>query len=147
MKPERIQKILEWPTPQDVTGVRSFLGTVITTRKWVKGFAEHAHPLQRLTGKVPWRWGEVEQLSFNLMRNLCATAAKLHGWDPALGVEMYVDASKFACGGYICQLQKGVYVPIFYDSFTFTATERQYDTLKRELRAMVVFATKHRHML
>lgn len=147
LKSEHIQKILKWSTSQNVTEVHSFLRTVITTQKWVKEFAEHAHSLQHLTEKMSWRWEKVEQLSFNLMQNLCATAAKLYEWDLTLEVKMYVNASKFVCEEYICQLQKRVYVLIFYDSFTFTATERQYDTLKWELRAMVVFVTKHCHML
>ncbi|KAF2488752.1 hypothetical protein BU16DRAFT_473211, partial [Lophium mytilinum] len=76
----------------DVTGVRAFLGTAISTRAWVKNYGKIARPLQRLTGKVDWRWGYAESLSFNLLRNKCSTGAAQHGWDPALPVDMYTDA-------------------------------------------------------
>ncbi|MCJ1396663.1 hypothetical protein MMC18_009555 [Xylographa bjoerkii] len=45
-KPERIRLILKWPVPQNATDVRSFFGTVQTTRKWVKGYADLSRLLQ-----------------------------------------------------------------------------------------------------
>lgn len=36
----RIEKIAKFPVPQDVTGVRAFLGTLGITRRWVPNFAE-----------------------------------------------------------------------------------------------------------
>lgn len=147
IKPERIRLIMEWPIPSTPTDIRSFLGTVITTRAGVKGFAEIARPMQRLTGKVDWRWEEAEQLSFDLLRNLCARAVMRYGWNPALPVEVFADASKFAAGCHISQRQNGVNRPILYDSFAFTTTEQRYDTYKRELRAICKFTSKHQHML
>lgn len=44
-KPKRIQKLLDWPQPQNQTDVRSFLGTAITVRQWIKNYAELARPL------------------------------------------------------------------------------------------------------
>ncbi|PPJ53210.1 hypothetical protein CBER1_11916 [Cercospora berteroae] len=147
-KPQRVQKILDWPTPQTQTDVRSFMGSILMCRQWIKNFAEIARPLTRLqSNKVEWRWEGAEELAFTLLKNKAATTILLHGWDPALPIEMYVDASKFAAGCYIRQKQNGVYVPLLYDSFTFTPTERNYDTYKRELKAMVVFCEKHGHML
>ena len=71
--PQNIANLLEWPAPQDVSHVRGFLGTCQTVRRCVKSFAEIARPLQQLAGKVTWRWTESEELSFLLLRELCAT--------------------------------------------------------------------------
>lgn len=147
LKPSRIEKIIDWPVPQTQTEVRSFLGTVQTTRRWVKGFAEIARPLQRLCGKVEWRWEEAEELSFNLLRHVCASKAAMFGWDPKLPVNLYSDASGFAAGCFISQVQDGEERPLYYDSFVFLPAERNYDTYKRELRAIVGFCTKFRHFL
>ena len=71
----------------------------------------------------------------------------LYGWDPALPVDVYCDASGKGAGCYICQKQGEEVRPLFYDSFTFTPTEQKYDTYKRELRAIVKFADKHQYIL
>ena len=149
IKPERVQRILDWPEPGEqgtATDVRAFLGTAITARRWIKGYAEIVRPLSRLTGKVDWRWEEAERLAFQLIKNKAATAVALHGWDPALPCVAHIDASAFAGGLYVTQKQGDAVVPIMYDSFTFSKTERNYSTYKRELRAMVYFCTKHSHM-
>lgn len=146
-KPERVRKILDWPVPQTATEVREFTGTVLSARPWMKNYTEICRPLTRLTGnKVEWQWGEAEQLSFITMKNLAATGVMKHGWDPALPLEAFSDASKRGGGFFVRQLQNGRWVPILYDSFAFTATERNYDTYKRELKAIVYFLCKHRHM-
>lgn len=104
LKEERIAIILKWPIPQDKTGVKAFLGTVGTTRRWVKSFAELARPLNRLTAKVIWRWTNAEDFSFHTLRNLCATKAAMFGWMPGIGVLVYCDASGGAAGCYISQV-------------------------------------------
>ena len=77
----------------------------------------------------------------------------MHGIDWSLDTHFYTDASGFAAGLVITQSQrqdKGsapVEVPIIYDALTFSPTERKYQTYKRELCAMVKFATKFRYLL
>ena len=102
--PDRVKKIANWPEPRTQRQVRSFLGAIQITRRWVKNFAEMARPLQKLTGKDPWRWGIPERLSFQLLTTKCATAAKSFGLDPNLQVIMYTDASQFGAGMAITQV-------------------------------------------
>ena len=152
IKPARADRILNWPTPMDQTGVRSFLGAVQPTRRWVKSFAEVARPLTRLTGKVEWQWTASKNLAFEILRKQCATKAAMFGWDPQMAVHLYSDASTYAAGGFISQFQRNQQGsleerPLYYDSFTFSQSERNYDTYRRELRAIVGFCMKYRHML
>lgn len=148
IKPDRVKLLLGWPLPTETTDIRSFLGTAATTRRWVKNYSEVGRPLSRLTGsKVPFSWGEAEQVSFDLLRNLCATAGSRHGWIPHLPCNMYTDASKFAMGCYLSQHVDNVEYPLFYDSMLFTQSEQNYDTYKRELKAIVTFVKKHGHYL
>ncbi|KXN83425.1 Pol polyprotein, partial [Leucoagaricus sp. SymC.cos] len=44
-----VEKVLKWPECRNVSEVRGFLGMAGTVRNWIKGFAEVAHPLTRLT--------------------------------------------------------------------------------------------------
>jgi hypothetical protein len=46
-----IRKILDWPACKNLTEVRGFLGTTGLIRIFVKGYAEKASPLVRLTRK------------------------------------------------------------------------------------------------
>ena len=151
IRKERIAKIACWPVPQDATGVRSFLGSVGITRRWVKNFSEIARPLQVLTGRVPWVWGESQQLSFEILRIKCASAVSMHGIDFSKEVHIYTDASKFGSGCAVTQSRvepdKGlVEVPIIFDSYTFNVTERKYPIYKKELCAVMKFVTKYDYL-
>lgn len=146
IKQEAIDIIQNWPTPQDQSNVRSFMGTILPTRKWVKGFGEIARPLNRLQGKVEWRWTESEELAFQVLKKLCSNVMNMFGIDPELPVDAYTDASKYGAGLYICQLQEGEMRPILYDSIAFNSTQRNYDTYKRELFAIVMFTDKYEHI-
>src|SRR5215469_630394 len=144
---ERIEKILRWPIPTTVRGVRAFLGTIGITRRWVKNFGEIARPLQRLTGKVSWRWSLSEQLSFDILKIKCASRTAMHGIDWSLICHFYTDASKFATGLCVIQIRNGIHYPILYDSFMLTESERRYPTYKRELLAIVRYAQKYNYLL
>ena len=47
--PDKISAVQEWPIPNNVHDVRSFLGTCSYYRRFIKNFAEIARPLHRLT--------------------------------------------------------------------------------------------------
>ena len=106
---DRIAKIVKFPAPRNASKVKSFLGTVSMTRRWVPNFAEIARPLSRLTGKVEWRWGDCEKSHF------------------------YVHASRVAAGLAITQFQEFIEVPIIYDSLPLNRGQWRYPTYKREI--------------
>ncbi|KAG7007159.1 hypothetical protein G7Y79_00011g030570 [Physcia stellaris] len=141
-----IDKIRNWPVPQDKTGVRGFMGVVNVTRKWISNFNEIARPLQRQQSKtVEWKWTESEELAFLTLKKLATNVMNMFGHDPNLPVEAFTDASKWGTGIYIRQLQNGEMRPILFDSYNFTPTQRSYDTYKKELFAIVHFTGKHEH--
>ena len=49
--PAKVESVSKWPTPTSKTQVRSFLGLASYYRKYIRGFAHIAHPLNRLTDK------------------------------------------------------------------------------------------------
>ena len=53
--PEKVRAILDWPRPQSVHDVRSFLGLASYYRKFIKGFSQLAKAMTDLTrDKVAW---------------------------------------------------------------------------------------------
>ena len=57
--PEKVKAVLDWPRPQSVHDIRSFLGLASYYRKFIKGFLQLAKPLTDLTrDKAVWRWGD-----------------------------------------------------------------------------------------
>ena len=49
--PQKIEAILDWKPPTNVTEVRSFLGLASYYRKFVEGFSKIATPLTKLIRK------------------------------------------------------------------------------------------------
>ena len=47
--PEKVKAVLDWPRPQSVHDVRSFLGLASYYHKFIKGFSQLAKPMTDLT--------------------------------------------------------------------------------------------------
>ena len=56
--PKKIQAIVNYPEPRNPKELSSFLGLASYYRRFIRAFAEKAHPLTMLTRKnVAWEWG------------------------------------------------------------------------------------------
>ena len=51
MDPQKIEAVVSWKLPKNVSEVKSFLGLVGYYRKFVEGFSKIAAPLTKLTRK------------------------------------------------------------------------------------------------
>ena len=77
--PEKVKAVLDWPRPQSVHDIRSFLGLGSYYRKFIKGFSQLTKALTDLTReKVTWRWGDAEANSFTALKVAMAIAPVLH---------------------------------------------------------------------
>lgn len=136
--PGKIKSILEWPTPQSLKDVQSFLGLANYNRDSIEGYSKHAEPLTKLTRKeTPFRWDSDQQKAFEHLKKATAEAPMLRIFDPSLPIQIETDASDRAIGACLTQIQDGKRRPLAYYSRKLTPPELNYDIHDKELLAIV----------
>jgi len=131
---EKVETVCNWPTPQRLTALRSFLGLFSYYRRFIPGLADIAAPLHVLQQKnVRFEWTQEQEDAFNELKTRLTTA-------PVLGVPrnegvFYLDtnASEVGLGAILSQEQDGCGVVIAYASRALSRPERNYDLTRREL--------------
>ena len=116
--------------------------------RFVKDFAKLADPLVLLTRKgVPFVWGSDQQSSFDALKAclLCAPILGFPTEDDRFVLD--TDASLFAIGGVLSQIQNEEEVVIAYASRSLRTAQRRYCTTRREMLAAVVMCTHFRSYL
>ncbi|XP_048231598.1 uncharacterized mitochondrial protein AtMg00860-like [Ricinus communis] len=67
---DKVKTIKEWPTPKNVSDVRSFHGLASFYRRFVKDFSTLVVPLNELVKKnVKFYWGEQQEKAFNMLKD------------------------------------------------------------------------------
>ena len=142
--PVKIEAIVNWKPPQNVTEVRSFLGLAGYYRRFVQGFSVIASSLTRLLRKgVKFEWDDKCQSSFKRLKEILVEAPVLIQSTSGRDYTVYSDASRIGLGCVLMQDGKVV----AYASRQLKPHEQNYPTHDLELTA-VVFALKiWRHYL
>ena len=140
----KIEAVVNWKSPQNVTEVRSFLGLAGYYRRFVRGFSVIASPLTKLLRKgIKFEWTDKSQNSFEHLKGMLVEAPVLTQPTPGKEYTLYSDAS---CIGLGCVLMQDGKV-VAYASRQLKPYEQNYPTHDLELAA-VVFALKiWRHYL
>ena len=100
--PKKIEVIIEWKPPRNVTEVCSFLGLAGYYRRFVKGFSMTTTPITRLLQKnVRFEWSEKCQASFEKLKAFLTKASVLT--QPTYGKE-YVIFNDASLNGLGCVL-------------------------------------------
>ena len=93
--PQKIEAIVNWKPPTNVTKIRSFLGLAGYYRKFVEGFSKLAAPLTKLTRKEEkFVWSEACQQSFDELKQKLTSAPVLTLLSGQDGYTVYCDASR-----------------------------------------------------
>jgi hypothetical protein len=143
MSPEKIQTIIDWPTPTTVKGVQSFTGFTNFNRRFIKNYSGISIPLSQLTKKgVPFRWDTEQQKAFDELKKASTEPPVLIFFRSNEPIRIETDASDLALGACATQERDGLWHPIAYYSRKFTGPEERYDVHDKELMA-VVDALKH----
>jgi len=138
MDPIKVQGIADWPTPQTVKDVQSFLGFCNFYRIFIKNFSDIAHPLNDLTCKnKQFIWTDKRNNAFLELKQLCSNYPVLHTLDWTKQFIMETDASGYALRVVIAQeFEDGIH-PIAFHSRSLLPAEKNYDAHDKELTSVI----------
>jgi hypothetical protein len=104
MDPDKIAAVHDWPIPQKVKDVRSFLGFANFYRSFIRRYSELAQPLTRLTRKgVAFKWGIEEQAAFAALQLSFTSAPILRRFDHPRDIVVETDTSDYVSAGVLSQ--------------------------------------------
>ena len=103
--PKQVEDICKWPTPTNVTEVRSFLGLKNYHQQFIKKYAQVAKPLYKLMSGEnasrkcnPIKWNLECQTAFDQLKELCTTTPVLAYADFTRSFKLHTDASVLSLG-------------------------------------------------
>ena len=103
--PSKVEVILNWPKPNIVTEIRSFLGEAQYWRNFIANFSSIATPLHALKSvKKVFYWGDVQQKAFDSLKQKISLTPVLALPDLRQSFDIQTDASNYAMGAVLCRL-------------------------------------------
>jgi hypothetical protein len=128
MSPKKVSAVTEWPTPTCKRDLQRFLGLTNYYRQFIKGFADIARPLHKLTGAVPWVWSKEQEEAFKGLKKALTTAPILIMPDEDEPFRIETDASDYAIGAVLSQksLDDNLWHPVEFFSRAMSPAERNY---------------------
>ncbi|XP_033741767.1 uncharacterized protein LOC117328350 [Pecten maximus] len=147
--PDKTSAVENLPNPKSVTDVRSFLGLTSYYRKFIKDYAIIARPLFDLTKKnTKFCWTDDTERSFIELKQKL-TGSEILAYPDVNGSEFILDtdASQYAIGGVLSQIQDGKERVISYGSRSLDKAERNYCVTRKEMLAVVYFTKYYKHYL
>ena len=148
--PKKVAVIADWPKPQDVSELRSFVGLANYYRRFTSRFSEIAAPLTRLFGKVLWEWTAECDAAFAELKRIVTSAPVLAYPNPKKPFVLVFDASTtVALSGVLCQTSDDddELHPVAFESRKLNSSDQSYAVHELEMLAFVHCAKTWRHFL
>jgi hypothetical protein len=138
MSNEKIQAIVDWPEPQKVKDIQSFLGFTNFYRRFIYNYLDIVVPLTWLTHKdAPWTFLDECWKSFETLKEAFTMAPILTHWMPNIPLIVETDASDYAIAGILSIVCLDSEIcPVVCYSRTLTPPELNYDTHDKKLLAI-----------
>ena len=150
MDPTKVKGVADWPPPQNVMDICSFLGFTGFYHYFIPNYSLIARPMIQLTRKnVPFNWDQSCTCAFEHLKSLMCAKLILQQPDYTKAFFLATDASTYGMGAVLSQegelnprTKKPTLCPIAYYLNTFMLTEQNYDIYKQEFLG-VLKALKH----
>ena len=145
--PDLIKSVVDFPRPQTIKDVQSFLGLTGYYRRFIENYARIAKPLIKqlrftTTGNHHLQWSNECTEAFNIMKKKLTTAPIMNTPNFEQSFILEVDACEYGLGAVLTQEYEHEKYVIAYASRTLSAIERRYGATEREALA-IVWAIKH----
>lgn len=136
---DKIDAIKNFRKPTTCSEVKSFLGLVTFTDKFIRNRADKTENLRKLANSVYFYWTSEEEREFNFLRNDALNdITKLGYYSVTDDVELFVDASPTGLGAVVVQHNsEGTPRIIACASKALTAPEKRYPQTQKEALAVV----------
>lgn len=136
--PEKVQAMLQLPSPKTVSEVRRILGIFSWYRRFLPNFAERVAPITELIKKSSkFEWSKECESAFLEIKELLVSAPVLQCPDYDLPFQVQTDASAFGIGAVLVQPHPDGERVISYLSRSLTKQERNFSTTERECLAVL----------
>ena len=146
--PAKTSALRQYPVPKSVTEPKSFLGLCSYYRRYVRDFAAIARPLHQLTEKTnEFHWNPEAQKAFEQLKDCLRSTPILAFPSMKEPFILYTDASQFAIGVVLAQVQNGFERVICYASKSLNKAQSRYSTTNRKLLAIVNYTRHFKHYL
>ncbi|GBM66543.1 Retrovirus-related Pol polyprotein from transposon 297 [Araneus ventricosus] len=145
---EKIKAVVDWPRPDKIHDLRSFLGLCTYYRRFVKNFSTIARPLHKLTeAKSNFNWTDECEKSFNSLKQALTSSPILTYPRTDKDFILNTDASNEGIGAVLSQNTGNEERVIAYFSKSLGKPERNYCVTRKELPAIVISIEHFHHYL
>jgi hypothetical protein len=136
MQYEKLKAILEWPKPTNCKNIEEFRGIAGYYRQYIKRFSDQMKPLNERLRKKEFRWSSEENEAFEKVKESYRLNLILIIHDFEKQTWMHADASDYAIGAGISQLDSnGKRRPVLFYSRKLLPAEMNYSTPGKEMLA------------
>ena len=144
--PEKIDKIVNCPVPENIHEVRSIVGLGTYYKKFINNFSEMMKPLTSMN-ENSYKWGPDQDKAFKELKT-ALTSAPILAYPCQEGLFILdTDASNVAIGCVLSQIQSGEEKVIAYGSKTLSKSQMNYCTVRLEMLSVVHFTEYFSHFL
>ncbi|MBW0566709.1 hypothetical protein O181_106424, partial [Austropuccinia psidii MF-1] len=138
MDSSKVQQILNWPQPKNIKALQSFLGFANFYCCFIKNYSKKITSLTSLLKKdSPFIFNEKALSQFQLLKEAFTTAPILSHFNPSLPTIVETDASDYALGAVLSQVNDSGKHPIAFDSPKLLPAELNYEIHHKELLGIV----------
>jgi len=139
MNPRKVQAVVEWPTPTNLTQVQSFVDFCNFYRRFIKNFSKIVRSLIRLTQKeMIFEWDQACQTTFDHMKKRMTEASILRHFDQNRKAILETDSSDYVNDDILSQYDdEGTLHPMVYYSKNLSPAECNYEIYDKKLLAII----------
>jgi len=150
----KVEAIVEWPAPQTVRHLRSFLGMANFLRTFLPLYSVTSAPLTDLLkntkhGQHRLNWTLECELAFAKIKEVLTSAPFWRHFDPSLRTAVHIDGSQNAVGTVLLQWQENEDNPrpVAFMSRKLSGAQYRYDARNMETLATQMALTTWRTLL